>query len=167
MKIVDVRNKLPRHPVKRYLTRELTSITHVVLHHSGTREGSPMSFAKYHVFLRGWPGIGYHYVINKDGTIYKTNSLSTISYHTRGLNRESVGICLIGNFSVEIPRSAELASLFYLLGLFWKYFPHWEVIFHRDAVGSRTVCPGHLFPENWYQLGKHYFNKLKVEDQDA
>lgn len=45
---------------------------------------------------RGWAGIGYHYVIDRDGSIGKGRPLSRVGAHTRGHNRDSVGICLIG-----------------------------------------------------------------------
>ncbi len=149
MRIIDVRESLPRHRWKRYSRRRLIDVSHVVIHHSGTRSGTPEAFARFHVDIYGWPGIGYHYVIRKDGTIFKTNALTDISYHARNLNGVSVGICLIGNFNHETPVSAQLSALKELVEVLRKYLTVKEVIFHRDVEGSRTVCPGKLFPLNW------------------
>ncbi len=146
MRIVDLRDKLVTHPSLRYKSRSLAEIKFIVLHHSGTREGSPQSFARHHVFNYGWPGIGYHYVITKNGIINKTNSLTTISYHTKGLNQSGIGICLIGNFNRSIPTALQIEELKVLIGILRKYLTDTKIILHRDAPLSRTTCPGKLFP---------------------
>lgn len=45
---------------------------------------------------RGWAGIGYHYVIDRDGSIANGRDLNKIGAHVTGHNTGSVGICLIG-----------------------------------------------------------------------
>lgn len=45
---------------------------------------------------RGWSDIGYHYVIDRDGTIATGRPESRIGAHVRGHNTGSIGICLIG-----------------------------------------------------------------------
>ena len=70
-----------------------------MIHHSATDDGSPEAYARYHVQTRGWPGIGYHFVIQKDGGIYQTNRLDTISYHVSGQNTNSIGICGTGKWA--------------------------------------------------------------------
>ena len=45
---------------------------------------------------RGWKGIGYHYVIDRDGSIATGRHLNTTGAHVAGHNTGSVGICLIG-----------------------------------------------------------------------
>ena len=148
MKFFDVRDKLPRHPRRRYARRPLSAITHLVLHHSGTRSGSPESFARYHTWVRGWPGIGYHYVVAKDGTVYKTNALSAPSYHARGMNLSGVGIALVGDFNRDEPTPEQVEAARELIGLLKDYFTSAKVIFHRDVPGSHTTCPGAKMPED-------------------
>lgn len=45
---------------------------------------------------RGWKGIGYHYVIDLDGTIEKGRPESEIGAHTVGHNRNSIGVVYVG-----------------------------------------------------------------------
>lgn len=45
---------------------------------------------------RGWKGIGYHYVIDRDGSVAPGRPVSQIGAHVAGHNRGSIGICLIG-----------------------------------------------------------------------
>lgn len=45
---------------------------------------------------RGWSGIGYHYVIDRDGKVATGRHLNKTGAHVKGHNTGSVGICLIG-----------------------------------------------------------------------
>lgn len=45
---------------------------------------------------RGWWGIGYHFVIRRDGKLEKGRPLEMVGAHARGHNRTSIGICLVG-----------------------------------------------------------------------
>ncbi|MCD6283567.1 N-acetylmuramoyl-L-alanine amidase [bacterium] len=146
MRIIDIREDLARSRSRKYATRPLRKIEKLVVHHSGTRGGTPKSFAWYHVHARGWPGIGYHYVISPDGVVFKTNALTTVSYHARGANLGGVGICLVGDFNRSEPTDAQMEALTELLGLLLHHHPGAEIVLHREVKGSRTSCPGLKFP---------------------
>lgn len=107
MNIIDVRGELPVHPVKRYPKRPISAIKYVAIHHSLTDNipgsGDVEAFARYHVNDLDWPGIGYHYVIDADGTIYKCHSADTKSYHVGNHNQFALGVCLVGDFSNYSP----------------------------------------------------------------
>lgn len=45
---------------------------------------------------RGWRGIGYHYVIRRDGTLENGRSLKLTGAHVYGHNKNNIGIVLIG-----------------------------------------------------------------------
>jgi len=111
MKIVDVRHQLAQHPTKEYSKRPLEAIKYIVIHHSATTEGNAFSFARYHVNSRDWPGIGYHYVILGDGTIQRTNELTTVSYHVKDYNSVALGICLVGDFTKDTPEVSQKKAL--------------------------------------------------------
>ncbi|WP_183163756.1 peptidoglycan recognition protein family protein [Alteribacter keqinensis] len=160
--------KLHTHKTKLYGRRQLQDIDRIAIHHSGTLEGSAASFARYHVDALGWPGIGYHYVISKDGSVRTSNELETVSYHVSGSNRRAVGICLIGNFTREkLPtaqrRSAENLVLTLMNMLF---LPVNAVLGHREFSGHKSnQCPGlnmHAFRRN---IAPHSHTTLKKGDQ--
>ncbi len=146
MRIVDIRDELAHSRSRKYATRPLRSIDKLIVHHSGTRGGTPKSFAWHHVHARGWPGIGYHYVVSPDGVIFKTNALTTVSYHARGANLDGVGICLVGDFNRSEPTDAQMESLTGLLRLLLRHYPRARIMLHREVRGSRTSCPGLKFP---------------------
>ncbi|RMH15978.1 MAG: N-acetylmuramoyl-L-alanine amidase [Gammaproteobacteria bacterium] len=137
----DLIGELPRHPSKVYKTRSLADIDTVVIHHSGTKGGDAFAFARYHVEHHGWPGIGYHYVIGKDGVIYKTNDLHTESYNVARHNRHTAGICMIGNFMVEQPCQLQLLATARAVTLVFEEVGRVLAIKgHRDF--NKPQCPG-------------------------
>jgi hypothetical protein len=111
----DVTDQLARHPSAAYPTRALDQIRYLIIHHSGVRpEVGPDLFARYHVQSQGLPGIRYHFVIGKEGQIWQTNALTTISSHVERVDAESVGICVCGNLAHAAPLPEQMASLSHL-----------------------------------------------------
>jgi N-acetyl-anhydromuramyl-L-alanine amidase AmpD len=51
---------------------------------------------RWHVDERGWSDIGYHYLIDRDGTVVEGRPLARPGAHVRGHNRNSIGIALFG-----------------------------------------------------------------------
>lgn len=45
---------------------------------------------------KGWKDIGYHYVILLNGEIEAGRTIDQIGAHTKGHNKDSIGICYIG-----------------------------------------------------------------------
>lgn len=116
---IDFRDRLKRHSTKVYKERLLDSISKIAIHHSLTETGSAEAFARYHVTTKGWPGIGYHFVIEKDGTVKWCHNLTVKSYHVGNSNRFAVGICLVGDFRKqsfdEVQKQALIKLVRYLL----------------------------------------------------
>ena len=103
--------------------------------------------ANYHVSVKDWPGISYHFFIGKKGEIFKTNWWKTVSYHVAGRNKECLGICLEGNFSIHPPTGSQLRALDDLLTYLQQGFPWTEITFHKKIALPEypTKCPGDLF----------------------
>ena len=148
MKIVSLIGNLSQHKTKRYKYRPLAAIRSIAIHHSATKSGSAEAFARYHVQTLEWPGVGYHYVISKDGTVYKCHPLTLMTYHVGGSNREAVGICLVGDYDKEVPPDVQLEAAAELVKTLRSAFP-WplEVKRHGDYPGYKwKSCPGRRFP---------------------
>jgi len=140
MRIKDITDKLPKGK-GRYARRKLEQIEQVVLHHSATSSGSPEAFARYHTQERGWPGIGYHFVVQPSGKIYQTNKLDTIAYHAAGQNTRSVGVCLTGNFDQQTVGDVQLASCVALLRYLNRLLDRDLLIAGHNAYSAKS-CPG-------------------------
>lgn len=146
IKIYDKINTLMRSSTQQYSTRDLSKINKIILHHSAATGQTAEDYARYHVQSNGWPGIGYHFVIEKNGDIIQGNSLETVSYHAAGKNTESIGISLSGNFMNEQPTAAQIKSLKQLVAhLRAQLNKNLPVSGHRDH--GQTSCPGtNLYP---------------------
>jgi len=132
---------LPRSTINEYDKRNLNQIEQIIVHHSGVTGQTVEDYARYHVSSNGWPGIGYHYVIEKDGTITQGNPLDNISYHVAGQNTKSIGIGLSGNFEIEQPTQIQMEALTWLIAHVREGLPQeLEVYGHKDFAA--TSCPG-------------------------
>lgn len=117
----------------------------IVIHHVGIPAGDTTAAAIHAAHLaNGWAGIGYHYVIRKDGTIERGRPVQTVGAHAYGENEHTVGINVTGNFDTEKPTAAQIQSLETLLTWLCQYY-HIEpgvttIVGHRDL--NSTDCPG-------------------------
>lgn len=73
-------------------------VKEIILHCSATPEGRNIKAKDIDVMhkQRGWKGIGYHYVIDLDGTIEKGRGENENGAHCVGHNSIALGICYIG-----------------------------------------------------------------------
>lgn len=138
--MIDLRNKLKKHPTKTY-SRRNTKLTHLIIHHSYTTGGDAYSFARYHVDTRGWPGIGYAYVILKDGTIQWCHEHDVRTYHVGKYNGPCLGICLVGNYDEEEIPHKQWESAVWLTHVI--NLPN--ILGHRELSGVSKSCPGTKF----------------------
>ena len=117
----------------------------VVVHHVGdiTRDVSAEEIHGWQL-NNGWAGIGYHYVIRKDGSIERGRPRTAIGSHCYGSNSVSLGICVVGDFMQEEPNDAQLDSLKNLLADLMDIYmlePSRETIVgHYEKC--ETSCPG-------------------------
>ena len=135
-----------------YEERQSTEM--IVIHHAGFPDGDKDSSAedihKFHQEVNGWAGIGYHYVIRKDGTIEQGRKPLAVGAHALHHNKNSVGICVAGNFEVAKPNREQMDSLKLLTAwLCQKYklnpMRKGVIVGHRNL--NDTACPG----ENLYK----------------
>lgn len=116
---------------------------YLVYHHTASSEITPESINKTHVD-NGWGGIGYHYYIRKDGLIYKGRPEEAVGAHAIGRNRDSIGICLEGNFEKTKPTEQQLNSIVKLSTDMIIKYNIGSSIGHKDVY--ETLCPGGKFP---------------------
>lgn len=78
-------------------------IKEIIIHCSATKEGKDYTVSdidKWHK-RNGWKGIGYHYVVYRDGTIHSGRPVTEIGAHCQGHNANSIGVCYIGGLDSE------------------------------------------------------------------
>lgn len=152
--MIDIVDQLPRSPdpANQYARRPLASIRFLVIHHTGSDDPAltPYELADLHVKdpKHQWPGIGFHYFIAANGTIYQTNRLETVCFHVVNNNGPSVGIALAGRFHATVPNTAQLDSTAALVA--WllqelRLSPD-SILGHCDLPDQQTDCPGSDWP---------------------
>ncbi|MEO0339503.1 MAG: peptidoglycan recognition family protein, partial [Bacteroidota bacterium] len=139
--IKDVSKDLKQHPNKKYTSRNLDKIDQIVIHHSATTSGSAKAYSDYHVEHNDWPGIGYHYVVEKDGQVKQTNSLDLVSYHVSGQNTRSIGICMTGHYDKQEPPAIQLENTARLIAFLQDQFDKIDQIEGHRAYANKS-CPG-------------------------
>lgn len=113
----------------------------IILHHSASmHDEHPLEINGWHI-RRGMRCIGYHYYITKDGTIYGCRYIDTVGAHCKGHNKNTVGVCLSGDFTKEMPTDKELKALKELIKYIECTVGHkLDIKNHREY--ARTLCPG-------------------------
>lgn len=125
--------------------RELTDM--IVLHNTGAEEDTDTdadSIHNYHLSI-GWVGIGYHFVIRKDGTIEKGRPEWAVGSHAYGENSHTIGIHLSGNFTIAEPTEAQVESCAMLIAYLCNKYgipTNRERIVGHCEVNDDTDCPG-------------------------
>ena len=82
----------------------MRSLNKIIIHCSATPEGRDVktdTIRDWHVNERDWSDIGYHFVIELDGTLVEGRPLERSGAHTKGHNRNSIGICYVGGVEAE------------------------------------------------------------------
>lgn len=127
----------------------MRTITLIVVHCSAVRPEQTSSAKKINDWHhdRGFQnGIGYHYVVRRDGSIELGRPLEMIGAHVVGHNRHSIGICYEGGLNSagepEDTRTPEQkAKLRKLLEELHRKFPKALIVGHRDLnPGKKCPC---------------------------
>lgn len=140
----------------------------IVIHHSGTptdMDLSAKSIQSMHL-NNGWYGIGYHFVIRKNGTVEVGTPLETIGAHSYMHNSNTIGIHLSGNFELARPTAAQLTSLEKLIAHLaqdYRLDLNKNLIWGHRHYNNDTACPGYylnnMLPEI-RQKARNYETKL-------
>jgi len=132
---------------------------YIIVHHSATDSPNPQfdSINSWHK-ARSFPPsdlgyfVGYHRVIEKDGTIQIARGDLERDSDALGHNFDSLSVCLVGNFSVSEPTPKQVSALGALLAEWTeKYKIHPTLIFPHRHFGS-TSCYGSKLENTWATL---------------
>jgi len=124
----------------------------IILHCSDTEDAGTVSWQairKYHMEVKGWNDIGYHFGVEKIGDRYEIlagRMLDVKGAHCEGENYDSIGICFVGKFDEQPPPLQQFIlgvqltrALCSVLGIMASnIFPH-------RAFNSGKTCPGLKF----------------------
>ena len=124
----------------------MRTIKEIIVHCADTPEGRDDKAAdikRWHK-AQGWKDIGYHYVIDLDGTIEPGRPLETAGAHCTGHNANSIGVCYIGGCDAKMqPKDTrtdeQKAALLLLLKYLVAKYPGAKIYGHKDF--AQKACP--------------------------
>lgn len=138
----------------------------IIIHHSAVSYSlNPEQFDaidRYHR-SKGWGGIGYHYMITKNGEVRKGRYEDKVGAHCyqKGMNYKSIGICLAGFFDHEDHTSQQMESLKTLV----QDVRARHGISTEHVVGHRFFapksCPGKRFTD---EMIKEVATNMSIKD---
>jgi len=143
-------------------------INEIIVHCSATRPEwmrdakTPAKVAeirRWHVQDRGFSDIGYHFLIDRDGTVAKGRAVERVGSHVKGHNTGTIGVCLVGGFgSAATDKFEEHYSwqqhkaLGVLLVDLRKQFPAIVKVAGHNQYAQKA-CPGFNVP-SWYAAAR-------------
>lgn len=161
MKIIETNIKWVKPLSKRPRT------DYIVLHHAEASKCTVEQVDSWHK-QKDWAGIGYHFFVRKDGTIYRGRPLDTMGAHVSGMNSVSIGICAEGKYMTEIMPDAQKKSICELL-VYLKdnYYPAASIVGHREI--GESDCPGSKYPlteikNNYRNIANSVKEYTKIND---
>lgn len=115
----------------------------IILHHAAAKNCSVEDIHRWHL-NNGWSGMGYHFLVRKDGSIYRGRPEDKVGAHAGGSNYNSIGICFEGNYMEEDMPEIQKEAGKELVSYLKNKYGITTVQAHRDVC--ETSCPGDKFP---------------------
>lgn len=134
----------------------MRKINEIIVHCTATIEGKDFKakdIDKWHK-AQGWKGIGYHYVVDLDGTIEKGRNENEVGAHCTNHNKNSIGVVYVGGLDKNgkpkdtRTEAQKKALLELIIALVIKY-PQAKIYGHRDFANKECPC---------FDVGKEYYN---------
>ena len=126
----------------------MRSITLIVVHCSAVRPDQTSSVAQINTWhhQRGFHlGVGYHYVIRRDGTIEPGRPEWMVGAHCKNHNAHSIGVCYEGGLDIrgqpaDTRTEAQKAAMRRLLEELHQRYPRAVIVGHHDLNPTKD-CP--------------------------
>lgn len=118
----------------------------IIIHCSATPAGRDVkaeTIRQWHLD-RGWRDIGYHIVIELDGSVHLGRAFTEIGAHTYGYNAGSIGICYVGGTDTDgqacdTRTDAQRVALRAVVATLKGIYP--EATVHGHNEFSNKACP--------------------------
>ena len=126
----------------------MRTITLIVVHCSAVRPDQTSSAAQIDTWHRrqGWKlGIGYHYVVRRDGQIEPGRPEWLTGAHCQNHNAHSIGVCYEGGLDIrgqpaDTRTEAQRQALRRLLKALKERYPRALIVGHHD-LNPLKACP--------------------------
>lgn len=142
----------------------MRALTEIIVHCTATRpewlDGKPTAdkvaeIKRWHVQGNGWSDIGYHWLIDRDGTVAEGRSMERNGAHVKGKNTGTVGISLVGGHGgseTDLPQdnftAEQMAALRKLIGNLQFDYPSITKVTGHNQYAAKA-CPCFNVPAWW------------------
>jgi len=136
-------------------------IDKIILHCAATKEGHNIkteTIKSWHVKGRGWSDIGYHFVIELDGSVKTGRPIERIGAHVQGHNTGSIGVCYVGGVDADkkpkdTRTEAQRDAMDELISSLLEQYPGATVHGHNEF--SAKACPSFDVAKEYGHLNKN------------
>lgn len=137
MKIIETNLKFRGAMANRAATRR------IITHHAEASSCTPEQIHDWHL-KNGWSGAGYHFLVRKNGSVYRLRPEGKVGSHAKGANSDSIGICFEGRYQTETMPESQVKAGQELVAYLKAKYGISKVQRHKDVCS--TDCPGTNFP---------------------
>ena len=135
----------------------MRTINKIIVHCADTPEGRDDKAAdikRWHK-AQGWSDIGYHYVVDLDGTIEPGRPIEKAGAHCNRQNADSIGVCYVGGCDKDMkPKDTrtdeQKAALILLLKYLVAKYPGAKIYGHKDF--AQKACPSFDAKEEYKEI---------------
>ena len=140
----------------------MRTITLIIIHCSAVRpwqQSSAADIDRWHRERGFQNGIGYHYVVRRDGTVEVGRPLEMVGAHCENHNRHSIGVCYEGGLDAagkpaDTRTDAQKVALRNLLQQLHARFPK-AIITGHNVFNPMKACP-------CFDAVKEYYKDLQT-----
>ena len=138
----------------------MRKITLIIIHCSAVRprqQSSAQDIDRWHR-QRGWKGIGYHFVVRRDGTVEPGRPIEKVGAHCKNHNSHSIGVCYEGGLNeagqpADTRTPEQKKALRQLIKTLRARFPRALVVGHHTLDPLKS-CPN-FDAEKEYNVFSH------------
>ncbi len=140
-------------------------ITHIVLHcTAGPQTQQTQSILNYWRNVLKWRSVGYHYIVNVDGSFEQLSPIDKPTNGVAGHNANSIHICYKGGQNGKDTRTvAQKATLVNLVKHMKTLYPNAVVCGHRDFSPDKNG-DGKITSIDWVKICPCFDAKIEYSN---
>lgn len=125
----------------------MRKINKIVIHCTATQQTTSIqSIKNYWRDILKWKNYGYHYIIDKNGFIFKLAEDSVICNGASGYNKKSIHIAYIGGIDtnknpIDNRTQEQKTALKILLIEYSRKYPDADILGHYQLPNVKKACP--------------------------
>ena len=140
----------------------MRTIQYIVLHCTATSQNASVeAIVRYWKNVKKWRTVGYHYIIEANGTVHNLLPIEKISNGVAGYNSVSIHIAYVGGIdskgrAIDNRTIQQKARQIELITYLSNKFPVAKIVGHRDFPKVNKACPS-FDVSSWLQeIGFRY-----------